>query len=363
MRVHHYFPVTKNSGDFFVRDGIRKLVRTRRADAEFVDLAANAARGFSPQYGLRPPLLEYSNDEADLVIVGGSNLYEGPSYGWDWGLATDADSIRALRVPLALVGIGTGSRLGERVRSLSRRAHTEIRALHERARAAGVRDVATHALVTALGASEATLTGCPALYLGERPLGPPRSDRVVVSFPPIRFQKNRDIWASLLAGIDDTIRTASRSGLEVSILCHDDRDVPAARAAFDGGDVPIHYPGSDWAAHRSILSDAGFVVAFRLHAAIFACGSGVPFACVLLDQRHHGFAATLGLTEWSVPLDGALLGDALVDRMRRTFEGVDGMDYRAIESRKRELRQAMDGFMDRCLGIADAVRHPLAASP
>src|SRR5689334_19225002 len=108
MRVHHFFPRTRNIGDHFVQSGIQSLVKSIREDVEFESFDINSRGSSREDYGLTSRTIERANRESDLVIVGGSNLYEG-ALGWPWGVHLDKKALRQLRVPLFLIGIGTGS--------------------------------------------------------------------------------------------------------------------------------------------------------------------------------------------------------------------------------------------------------------
>ncbi len=97
MIIHHYVPFTSNVGDLFVRDGIHLRLHEQFRGATIIELPANDPHRRSREsVGLIGSNLARSNAEADLVIVGGSNMYEGP----EWRFITSVDAIQALRPPL-----------------------------------------------------------------------------------------------------------------------------------------------------------------------------------------------------------------------------------------------------------------------
>ena len=157
MRIHHFYPRTSNIGDHFVQRGIARLIRSVISNAEFELFDVNS-RGVDRDYGLTGSAIERANREADLVVVGGSNLYEG-AWNWPWGVHLDAAAVRNLRVPLFLLGIGTGSGFASKVHRPSRRAVSEIKLLNERAALSGVRDVTTLEWLRNLGIDNAELLG------------------------------------------------------------------------------------------------------------------------------------------------------------------------------------------------------------
>lgn len=373
MIIHHYFPNTKNSGDYFVRDGIRKLIRQRIPDAEFVDIPANAARDLFPEYGLHGRLLDKTNKEADLVIIGGSNLYKGPTYGWDWGVSTDIDSINRLEKPLILMGIGAGGKqkmqmqsLSSKIRSifgmqnagssrninpLSIKAQEEILLLNKKSIASSVRDNLTYDFLQSIGVKNHILTGCPAMYIGEEKMSAPKSNRVIITFPPLKFINKIKVKNEVIESFFETIKTAKKEGLSVEVVCHDDLDLPVAKEIFSGkNSLPIFY-SENWSEHQEIFRNAGFVVAYRLHSAILSCGMGVPFALILLDHRHIGFAETLGISDWAISLEKERLKNAIPNRLVRTFQNKSPLNYNAIEEKKSELKIQMDAFLDQALKL------------
>src|SRR5262245_50675966 len=122
LRVHHYYPVkSQNSGDALVARAIRQAFVRHFGPAEFTDLpATDRDPDHDRPVGLCPDNVARNNAEADIVIVGGSNLLEPrkPRSGDDpgWGLVADETAIQRLRRPLLLIGMGTGSSFGKRIR-------------------------------------------------------------------------------------------------------------------------------------------------------------------------------------------------------------------------------------------------------
>ena len=109
-------------------------------------------------YGLTKSAIDRANSEADLIIVGGSNLYEG-SYRWRWGVHLEVEALKNLRVPLFLLGIGSGSNFGSPLHNPSTRAKSEIKLLNDYATFSGARDVITFEWLQQLGLSKVKLTG------------------------------------------------------------------------------------------------------------------------------------------------------------------------------------------------------------
>src|SRR4030095_6839755 len=98
MRIHHFYPRTKNIGDHLVQHGIETVVKSIVPNASFECFDVNSRGASTEQFGLTRSAIERANHEADLVIVGGSNLYEG-AFGWHWGVSLDIDALKSLRNP------------------------------------------------------------------------------------------------------------------------------------------------------------------------------------------------------------------------------------------------------------------------
>ncbi len=195
MRIHHFYPKTHNLGDHFVQRGIEAMVRRLVSAASFELFNVNR-RGDDPQeYGLTRFAIERANSEADLIIVGGSNLYEG-GYRWPWGVHLEVEALKNLRVPLFLLGIGTGSNFLTPPHQPTRRAAREIGLLNERAAYSGARDVLTYDWLQRLGVSNAQLSGDPATFIFNRPVSrPPSGAHVLLTLPPLRFwTSRRQFW-------------------------------------------------------------------------------------------------------------------------------------------------------------------------
>ena len=84
------------------------MIRTIIPKAKFELFDVNSRGQQKSDYGLTESAVERANKSADLVIIGGSNLYEG-AFRWPWGVHVDVQAVKKLSVPLFLMGIGTGS--------------------------------------------------------------------------------------------------------------------------------------------------------------------------------------------------------------------------------------------------------------
>ena len=305
MRIHHFYPKTRNLGDHFVQRGIERMIREIAPCADFDLFNVNSRGDDETGYGLTHSTIERANREADLVLVGGSNLYEG-NYRWHWGVHVEPDALDDLRVPLFLVGIGTGSDFLSRTHRPSARAKREIKLLNDRAEFSGVRDVLTRDWLRRLGVSKAELMGDPATFIFNRPARR-GGGHVLITMPPVRFWSGKSrFWRVRMRGramfraAVSLARTLLERGHEVVVACNDPADLKLARRLF-----------GEWFAGRVVcpcspdeyfrlLSGSRAVVTGRLHTAVVSFSMGIPFVLIDVDERTRGFVETYQLGDWSV---------------------------------------------------------------
>jgi hypothetical protein len=358
MRVHHFYPKTRNVGDHFVQRGIERMIREFVPAATFELFNVNSRGSDETGYGLTRANVERANREADLVVVGGSNLYEG-SLRWPWGVHVEAGALERLRVPLFLLGMGTGSDFLSRTHRPSRRAREEIRLLNERADFSGVRDTLTLEWLRDLGVSKAELTGDPATFIFNRPArGAAAGEHVLVVTPPLRFWSGGSrFWRVRMRGralfraeVSLAHALAGR-GLKVVVACNDPADLPLALELFgERFEGRVACPQSPEEYFR-LLSDSRAVVTGRLHTAVVAFSLGLPFALIDADQRSHGFVETYGLAEWALQPSGDF--DARLSALAERLLSDDARGEWESLVRKRDLmRERASGLLRAALARA-----------
>ena len=306
MRIHHFFPRTRNLGDHFVQIGIASMIREIVPGAQF-ELRDVNSRGLEKvDYGLTRSAIERANDEADLVIVGGSNLYEG-AFGWPWGVHLDLEALKELQVPLFLMGVGTGSSFHSQLHKPSARAKLEIESLNECAVLSGARDVTTLEWLHQLGVTKAKLMGDPATFIFNYPLKEANHGHVLITVPPRRIWSNkRQFWKvrtngrAVFYSLVKLARTLLEKGEQVVVACNDLLDLPVAQKLFDEWlPTPVLCPATA-EEYFQLLSKSRAVISGRLHTAVVAFSLGIPFLLIDVDQRTHGFLRTYQLETSSV---------------------------------------------------------------
>jgi len=307
ITVHHYFPFgSTNVGDALVAHAIRTALPRHFGPIEVVPFPVNdRCKNSDLPFGLLGENLARTNTEADLVVIGGSNLLEPrrpvrPNHSkanWHWGVCTDVESLRSLRVPLLLLGMGSGSDWGQRIRSYSPRAAEEVRALHETAFASAVRDETTVRQLAEIGVNT-RCTGCPVTFLTDRPVAPQTpSSPLLVSLPPARILKT---WSGkwFMHQTMRYLRWLQRQGVALIATLHERADLEFAPHWVPRGIECFYTERVDELIGR--YGDSCGVIGFRLHAALLALGLGKPIVPVSIDWRGRAFVRTFHLEDMAL---------------------------------------------------------------
>lgn len=306
ITIHHYYPLgSENIGDLLVAHALQTALRRHFGSATFVDFPANDRYRRSDKIvGMQGDNIERNNREADLVVVGGSNMLEPMKLSRNpkrhqggWGVFTDVDSLRRLNVPILLVGMGTGSDWNKEIRPYTSRATAEIKLLHSKAFAAAVRDQKTVEKLEELHL-KAICTGCPVTFLTDRPVTAADTSRpLIVSLPPSRILRTWKGWW-FMRQTAEYLRWLRRKGIPHVVSLHQDADLKVLPNWLPADTPTFHTTRVDELIDR--YEDSCGVIGFRLHAGLLALGLGKPIIPVGIDWRGQAFLETFGLQEISM---------------------------------------------------------------
>lgn len=325
LRVHHYCPHgTRNIGDDLVVLALRQALERWLGPCAFTTISASergriqtpevaatplvpkvtlgtrGASGVLPA-GLCLENIERSNAEADLVLVGGSNLLE-PRKGrhrddCNIPLLLDGQAIERLRRPLLLAGMGTGSSFGKRIRAYTPRARHHLRTLFDRAFAHAVRDETTVKRLARIGI-HSHCAGCPVTFLTDRPVQLQDSGLpLLVSFPPTRIL-NRFLGPTFVQLALNYVKWLQAERVPFVVTLHEATDQEPARRLLPSF-IEVFYT-EDLQALIARFEQCRGVVGFRLHAALLGMGLGKPIIPVGVDWRGLGFIKTIGADDISI---------------------------------------------------------------
>jgi hypothetical protein len=361
--VHHYFPIgSGNIGDAMVARAIQEQLPRHLGPCRFVDVPVNDRyEGQDREIGLRGANVDRSNAEADLVVIGGSNLLEprkarrwngrGPRRG-RWSVLTTVEEIARLRVPSMLVGMGTGSSFGQSIRPYMEPATSEIRALFARSFAHSVRDVVTVERLRQIDV-QTRCDGCPVTFMSDAPVVA-QSDEfpLAVSLPP-HYIRNSLAGKLFMHGALSYIRWLHERKVPLLVTLQEDRDVAFARDHLPRG-IEVFYTESldeELDRFRRIRG----MIAFRLHAGLTALALGKPIIPVGIDWRGLGFIRTIDAGAISI----RSLRPFQFVKLRRLTERLLAGDRKLIEhldAAKGRLAGSFDDFLDRAARTFREVR-------
>ena len=325
------------------------MIRTIRPEATFELFNVNNRGEDGIDFGLTQSAIERANREADLIIVGGSNLYEG-SYRWRWGIHLEVDALKNLRVPLFLLGLGSGSNFAGPLHKPSTRAKSEIKLLNDYATFSSVRDVITFDWLQQLGISKVKLTGDPATFIFNQPSRNNNQGHILITMPPRRFwTSKRQFWSvhvrgrAMFRALVAEARALLEGGHKVVVVCNDKVDLPTAESLFGSRlPGPVVCPETP-EEYFQLIAASRAVVSGRLHTAVVAFSLGIPFLLMDADQRTHGFVKTYQLEGWSVVPSLSGIGARLRERTEKMLSGETSQLWKPlIEKRDRMYARAMD---------------------
>lgn len=335
--VHHYCPHTYNAGDHFVIRSIRKHLSEYLPEAVYFPKPCAHNRGWNNPVRLVGRNVDFSNEFADAVIIGGSDQYN------NWSLRLVPEEMRQLIPPLYLIGLGVSSKTLDGPVHIEKKSYlTDIRIANEIARYSSVRDNFTKQFLADLGYSDAVVTGCPAMHLFNEKFKMEPGGIAALTFPfPIVRKKNAEAYDHLVDTMKWVYTKVESLGYQPVIVCHDDRDIPAAQTLFPEARLYFSNYVDEFIEFYQSVS---LVLGSRLHACILAAGMGKPFVNINLDLRGKAFSDTFGLNDWNVDITDSDLLSKLEDRIVRLHQN-DLSELNDFYKTKSEYRQGFLAFM------------------
>jgi polysaccharide pyruvyl transferase WcaK-like protein len=273
---------------------------------------------------------------AESVVVAGGTIFKSlhPSSGRPplallRRTAALAAVTRALRKPLALVGVGAAPLHGASARGLARaivRA-ADLLILRDEESAAHLADIGAPTPIR-VGADAAwTLLPLPGEPRGQTP------SEVVVALSHLAGR--RDLGEQLAAGL----RPIVDAGIPVRLdpwQVDGDAELAADVAARLGGDALIGAPPTDLRAAREDMTGARLVIAQRFHALVAAASAGVPVLAVAHEPKLSGLARRLG--------QPTVAADAVPQSLAAAVLGALDAAPAPATTVQRERAAAEDGF-------------------
>jgi polysaccharide pyruvyl transferase WcaK-like protein len=231
---------------------------------------------------------------AESVVVAGGTIFKTlhpssgrPALGLLRRTAALTAVARALRKPVALVGVGAAPLHGASARGLAR-------AIVRAADLLILRDEESAAHLAEIGAPTPIRVGADAAWTllplpGETGGQTPTQVTVALS----HLAGKRDLGAQLAAGLQPLVD----AGIPVRLdpwQIDGDAELAADVAARLRGNALIGAPPTDLRAAREDMTGARLVIAQRFHALVAAASAGVPVLAVAHEPKLTGLARRLG---------------------------------------------------------------------
>jgi polysaccharide pyruvyl transferase CsaB len=247
--------------------------------------------------------------QADLVLIGGGGLLKDQDrratrgYGFLAEMAASALIARALRKPVALVGVGVGP-------IYARPGGALIALIAALARPRVVRDEQSADALMSLGVGKAEVFADPVFSLRQSPNG--SADSVAPrAWPPKRVVISARSWYMMAAdpsGSQDQLNRslarladeAIERGSEVRFAClawpKDQLVAADIKALMRHGDqTAIPDDGGDWRHLMDELREADVIVAMRYHALVLAIVTGTPAVALAYEPKLMSLAEESGI--------------------------------------------------------------------
>ena len=305
-------------------------------------------------YDLKVADADRINDSCDVLVLPLANQFR-PNFGER--LLAMADTIRRLKVPVVVVGVGCQTDLDydfTKLEAVNEPVKRFVAAVLDHSSSIGVRGVCTAEYLKSLGFDDVDIIGCPSMFMDGPELKRPReieafdrSTRLSVNISAFGEQakfstgldKMGDVIAHVVSTYDDVdCVTQQRDSLMALLLgsarqTREVRGIPrdSFRVLHESGRVLAFVDPRTWFEH---LAGRQFVLGTRLHGGIAALLAGTPAYLVAHDSR------TLELAQYhAIPHTG----------IRSVIAGQDPRDWYESSDYSAMLR----GHPDRFAAYAD----------
>ena len=324
---------TKNTGDLFIADSVRRILRFDEAASIRVD----------PRKLVSEADIERINQTEAAVIVGTNLWYRKLEHPGRWMFT--ADQLRRIRVPIIPLGVGT-TRHGQEDSGFEPGSIEQLRLIHESCPVASARDPRTLEELSAAGITNVRMTGCPTMFRALTPewrLRRKDSKRVVAT---VRHGQKQNV-RRLLKRLEEV-------GLEPVVAAQQEKDnftrkaVPLVRKAY-----PTVYE-YDVRPYFRLVEEAIGAIGWRLHGNMIHLAHGNPAILLANCSRGESFCEAFDLPVIRCP-DHHKLSEREI--ARHVEQLLDPATFAKFPARYAEHRAAMAEFLE-----ANGLEHNLMPS-
>jgi hypothetical protein len=256
-------------------------------------------------YGLKVADADRINDTCDVLVLPLANQFR-PNFAER--LSVMADTIRKLKVPVVVVGVGCQTDLDydfTKLQAVNEPVKQFVAAVLDHSSSIGVRGACTAEYLKSLGFSSVDIIGCPSMFMDGPELPRPSevetfdsSTRLSVNISAFGEQakfstgldKMGDVIARAVSAYDDVEYLPQQRDSLMALLLgtawqtKENRGIPkdTYRALHSRGRVTAFVDPRTWLAH---LAGRDFVFGTRLHGGIAGLLAGTPAHLIAHDSR------------------------------------------------------------------------------
>lgn len=283
-------PATRNIGNDLINKATANLLfGVFGSDTGIVNIPALKGAEFG---GFTTKQVYDMNRFADGIVVGGGNLFENGQ------LSIDPRALRALRVPMLLIGLSHGriyGRHGSLVDRTDAMPTDLIKLLLSKSTVKLVRDEASRAML----GEDVAIAGCPSMFMAENPSGAPRNDTILLS---VRHPGRMNVPAKVQWRVAEDVRAMLSAlrllGGEVMLACHDYADIEFA-SGFPETRM-IYF--DDVERYVDALRRCRLCVSYRLHSFLPCLAFGTHAIHLSYDERGSAMVRTAGMAGWDIDI-------------------------------------------------------------
>jgi polysaccharide pyruvyl transferase WcaK-like protein len=324
---------TKNVGDIFIEDSVKRILRYDREASFDID----------PRQPIQAADLARINT-ADAAVIVGTNLWyrDMPKPGrWQFRL----EQLRQLRVPIIPLGVGTTRHLGED-NGFAPDTLAQLHYIHASCALGSARDIRTAQVLADAGIRNVAITGCPTLFRTLKPTWELRRNQTTrrIAFTVRRGQKRN---------VRMLLRLLGRRGLESIVAAQQEDDQFLARPWIFQKPVPtlIRF---ELQPYLHLLQNSCGAIGWRLHGNMLHLAHGSPAILLSNCSRGASFCELFGLPTVFNPDHGRMTETALAEMVDRFF---DDATFTPLSQRYPRVRAEMVRFLE-----ANGLEHNLQAA-
>lgn len=322
--IFHYCVMTSNRGDKAIRAAVAR---------EIHKYCAIPIAYFNVKFEeITEQRIEQINNEASLLLIGGSGLYTNYKLSSGWYFPCKTELFSKIKVPIVLIGVGCNNNLADDLYGgISEQARASIKLINEQAVLSSVRDKRTYDMLTGLGINKHELMPDPALFLAAPKVK--KEKRVAINISqhiPLlgRYDGRQDIRTKNIECFSRIINYLTDFGYTVVFIAHDVLEQSIIED-LKKRTYALEYINTD------VIDDmlreyarCEFSIGIRMHSNILSLAAGTPFIAIAYDQKSIEFCKLVGL----LPLPLNILDYTYEDLLERCKTQI--YDYNVSQATK-----------------------------